>query len=144
MRLTPEELKKHNDKVLKIAELRCAKSDIPGLTVSYPDYMKGDSSKVQLALPCGIDRSKKRKVNAMQVRTGAFTTSLAKEKTKYDSEIGEEYNDSEDYTPFDFSVVSADGGELITQDNSLEISAKDATPKFKMYTEAQHKGILDL
>lgn len=144
MRLTPEELKKHNDKVLKIAELRCAKSDIPGLTVSYPDYMKGDASKVQLALPCGIDRSKKRKVSAMQVRTGAFTTSLAKEKTKYDSEIGEEYNDPTDYMPFDFSEVSADGGELIEHGKDLKIAMSKPTSKLNMYTEAQHKGILDL
>lgn len=137
MRLTPDELKKHNDKVLRIAKLKCEQSQIPGLTVSYPDFVKGDNSKVQLALPCGVIRDKKRKVNAMQVRTGAFTISLAKECTKYDAEIGEEYNDETDYMPFDFATISADGGEILSKKAPIPV----ATPSTYSPTA---KGILDL
>lgn len=133
MRLTDQELKKHNDKVMKIAEIRCANSSIPGLTVSYPDFMKSaDKGKVQLAIPCGVIRKEKRKVNAMQVRTGSFTVSLAKEKTKYDDELGDEYNDPTDYMPF--SMDMAEGGQLI----------EDTDIPQAMVEQARTKGILDL
>ena len=150
MRLTAEELKKHNEKVMKIAELRCEKSEIPGLTVSYPDYMRGDTSKVQLAIPCGVIREKKRKVNAMQVRTGAFVTSLAKEKTVYDDEIGDEFNDHTDYMPFDVNLVSDDGGRLVNRphalgDNSVAPSEVIAYENIKVIESPSFsKGILDL
>ena len=150
MRLTQDELKKHNDKVMKIAQLRCAKSEIPGLTVSFPDFMKGDTSKVQLALPCGIDRSKKRKVSAMQVRTGSFTTSLAKEHTKYDEEIGEEFQDNTDYMPFTFNVVASDGGSMVNNESKLPNEVIETAPVETVYKNIKiqkidgSRGILDL
>jgi hypothetical protein len=137
MRLTADELKMHNDKVLRIAELRCEKSNIPGITVSFPDFMKGERSKVQLALPCGIIRDKKRKVNAMQVRTGAFTTSLAKEVTKYDDELGPEYQDNTDYMPFIPDGTGESVGDLISHDEAKAYT-KDTKKPVRM------KGILDL
>lgn len=140
MRLTKEELAMHNKKVLKIAELRCAKSEIPGLTVSYPDYMKGDNSKVQLAIPCGVIRNEKRKVNAMQVRTGAFTISLAKEKTKYDDELGDEFNDPTDYMPFD-SSVGTEEGQFVTK-ATIEQKVKEVA--LKDVKVMRSRGILDL
>jgi hypothetical protein len=137
MRLTAEELKMHNDKVLRIAELRCEKSNIPGITVSFPDFMKGDKSKVQLALPCGIIRDQKRKVNAMQVRTGAFVTSLAKEVTKYDDELGPEYQDNTDYMPFIPDNTGEAVGDLISVEE-VQTYTKDVKKPTRM------KGILDL
>lgn len=142
MRLTDQELKMHNDKVLKIAELKCAESNIPGITVSYPDFMKGDKGKVQLALPCGVIRSEKRKVNAMQVRTGAFTVSLAKEKTKYDDRIDARYNDPTDYMPF-IPDSSGEHGHIInkTEFDDIVDTKKSVMPGIVV---KKSKGILDL
>lgn len=133
MRLTDQELKKHNDKVMKIAELRC-NTTIPGVSVSYPDYIKNTGwTGVQLALPCGVIRKEKRKVNAMQVRTGSYTTSLAKEKTKYDDQLGAEYTDPTDYSPF----IAPEGEKLLTH----AIHNTDLNDK---PDNIRSKGILDL
>jgi hypothetical protein len=143
MRLTDQELKMHNDKVLKIAELRCAESNIPGITVSYPDFMKGDRGKVQLALPCGIIRSEKRKVNAMQVRTGAFTVSLAKEKTKYDDRIDTCYNDPTDYMPF-IPDSSGEHGHMVDHKVDFEDTTDTKSLTVQGIVVKKSKGILDL
>lgn len=142
MRLTDQELKMHNDKVLKIAELKCAESNIPGITVSYPDFMKGDKGKVQLALPCGVIRSEKRKVNAMQVRTGAFTVSLAKEKTKYDDRIDACYNDPTDYMPF-IPDSSGEHGHIINK-TDFDNMVDTRKPTIQGIVVKKSKGILDL
>lgn len=147
MRLTPQELKKHNAKVLKIAELRCANAAIPGFAVSFPDFLKSGIDHVQLALPCGVIRNQKRKINAMQIKTGAFTTSLAKEKTKYDDQLGDEYVDDTDYLPFDHSLM--DGLGTIVKDADIVIPSSDKphVPN-KVVVDGlpfqRSKGILDL
>jgi hypothetical protein len=87
----------HNAKALEIAKLRCKVNGMTGISVSYPDI---NMEQVQIALPCGVLRDKKRKVNAMQVRTGSYTISLAKEKTKFDDMLDPRYNDDTDYMPF--------------------------------------------
>lgn len=152
MRLTAAELEKHNAKVLEIAKIRCANSKMPGITVSYPDYVKSGQDKVQLALPCGVILDKKRKVNAMQVRTGAFTTSLAKEKTKYDHQLGDTFQDNTDYLPFDATLVAAEGGELIEKQNKTSNAvANIVTEEPVVYknikvikNDLYTKGILDI
>lgn len=128
MRLTKEELAKHNAKVMKIAEIRCDTA-IPGVSVSLPDYINNLGwTNVQLALPCGVIREHKRKVNAMQVRTGSYTTSLAKEKTKYDDKLGNEYVDDTDYLPY------------TGEDGDIYVASNSSTTSVRSYA----KGILDL
>lgn len=139
MKLTAEELRMHNAKALEIAKLRCKVNGMTGIAVSYPDI---NMEQVQIALPCGVLRDKKRKVNAMQVRTGSYTISLAKEKTKFDDMLDPKYNDDTDYMPF----VS----DNIIPDDRIKDAKEIKEPEIKQETkqyphiEKSSKGILDL
>jgi hypothetical protein len=142
MKLTAEELRKHNAKALEIAKIRCKVNDMAGISVSYPD---GDMERVQIALPCGVIRDKKRKVNAMQVRTGSYTISLAKEKTKFDDLLGDEYNDDTDYMPF-VSDKIIPNEEIEKIEKTEKPVAEKEENKLSKYPHIKNssKGILDL
>lgn len=139
MKLTAEELRMHNAKALEIAKLRCKANGMTGISVSYPDI---NMEQVQIALPCGVLRDKKRKVNAMQVRTGSYTISLAKEKTKFDDMLDPKYNDDTDYMPF----VS----DNIIPNDQIKDTEEAKAPEVKQevnqypHIEKKSKGILDL
>lgn len=144
MYLTDEELKKHNEYCFNVAKLKCEQSEIGkacGITVSMPDHINSGKCRGQIAFPCGIIRDKKKKISAMQARTGGCVMSLAKEKTKYDDLLDPSLKDHTDYAEFVVDNDNEELGKLIVKEPTPEVSAvtvqTSMDPIFK-------KGILDL
>lgn len=132
MRLTAEEKEAHNAKSIALYKALIEKGSIGselGIIVTMPPHM----DQTQLTLPCLPERKKRKQTSAMQKRTGASTISLAKEVTRYDHLLDNNYQDNTDYASFDDTERSADEGEMMKAAEAVKVE----TPK-------RSKGILDL
>lgn len=142
MYLTDEELKKHNECCFQIAKHRCETSDLGkrlGIMVSMPTHLNNGMYRGQLALPCGIIKDKKRKINAMQARTGSCVISLAKEHTRYDDIIDPQSKDHTPYAEFSATPDEPGVGSFIAKESEMPVDIEN-----KKVNNVFATGILDL
>ena len=132
MRLTDEELQANNDKSIALYKKLIEQGSLGtslGIKVSSPPM----AYRTVITPPCLPMRAHRKKINAMQRRTGPYSMSLAKEKTKYDHLIDEAYQDNTDYAAFDVS----DGiGTFIPNEGVQE--------EKQLTVDAMNRGVLDL
>lgn len=140
MRLSDEELRKHNEFCFQIAKHKLENSELGqhlGIMVDMPTHLNNGVYRGQIALPCGVIRDKKRKINVMQARTGSCVVSLAKEKTTYDDLLSPSLKDNTPYSDFLDPNDGMDAGVLIKKD--------EETPQAENISDSVYtKGILDL